>query len=98
MSNSVFAKQIGGMNIDDNSTYNNNDVVELSEKVLGIIQVVGIIVSVATLMILGIKYMMGSVDEKAEYKKTMVPYVIGAVLLFGATTIANAVYEFASGF
>ena len=41
--------------------------------------------------------MIGSAEEKADYKKTMMPYIIGAVLRFGATTIANAVYNFASG-
>ena len=48
-------------------------------------------------MVLGIKYMMGSAEEKAEYKKTMIPYVVGAILIFAATTIANAVFNFASG-
>ena len=41
--------------------------------------------------------MMGSAEEKAEYKKTMIPYVVGAILIFAAATIANAVFNFASG-
>ena len=69
----------------------------VGKRVMGIIQAVGMIVSVAVIMVLGIKYMMGSAEEKAEYKKTMIPYVIGAILLFAATTIANAVYNFANG-
>ena len=69
----------------------------IGQRVMGILQAVGIIAAVIILMVLGIKYMMGSAEEKAEYKKTMIPYVIGAVLLFGATTIANAVYKFANG-
>ena len=51
------------------------------------ISIVGVIVSIITLIILGIKYMMGSVEEKAEYKKTMIPYLIGAFMLFGITII-----------
>lgn len=69
----------------------------LGEKIMGIINTVGVVVAVVVLMILGIKYMMGSAEEKAEYKKTMIPYVIGAVLIFGATTIANMVFNFANG-
>ena len=69
----------------------------VGKRIMGILQAIGIVISVAVLMVLGIKYMMGSAEEKAEYKKTMIPYVIGAVLLFGATTIANAVYNFANG-
>ena len=49
------------------------------------------------IMVLGIKYMMGSAEEKAEYKKTMIPYLVGAILIFAATTIANVIYNFANG-
>ena len=38
--------------------------------------------------------MMGSAEEKAEYKKTLLPYVIGAALVFAASTIATVVYNF----
>ena len=69
----------------------------LGQKLMGILQTLGIVVSVLILMVLGIKYMMGSAEEKAEYKKTMMPYIIGAILLFGATTIANMIYGFANG-
>ena len=62
-------------------------------KIIGIIQVVGMIVSVIILMVLGIKYMMGSAEEKASYKKTMIPYVVGAILLFAASAIAEMVYN-----
>ena len=70
-------------------------ITELGGSIMGIIRTIGVVVAVIILMVLGIKYMMGSAEEKAEYKKTMIPYIIGAVLLFGATTIAGMVYEFA---
>ena len=63
-------------------------------KLLGILQTVGIILSVLVITILGIKYMMGSAEEKAEYKKTMIPYIVGAACIFLAPTIANIVYSF----
>ena len=75
----------------------NDQVKNTGGQVLGIIKVVGIILSVGVLMVIGIKYMMGSAQEKAEYKKTMIPYLIGAVLIFGASTIANMVFNFATG-
>ena len=61
--------------------------------ILGIIRVVGTIISVGMLMVLGIKYMLGSADQKAEYRKTMIPYLIGAILLFAATNITDAIYN-----
>lgn len=87
---------IGGVSINPTAptdkTYQN-----VGNKVIGIIQVIGIIISVACLMILGIKYMMGSAEEKAEYKKTFIPYIVGAILLFAASALANSIYKLASG-
>ena len=48
------------------------------------------------LMILAIKYMLGSVEEKAQYKKTMFPYVIGCVLIFGITNILAIIIDMVS--
>ena len=62
--------------------------------VVSVIAEIGVVISVIVLAILGIKYMLGSVEERAEYKKTLMPYVIGAVLIFGASTIANIVSQF----
>lgn len=69
----------------------------IGNKILGIIQVVGIILSVGCLMVLGIKYMMGSAEEKAEYKKTFIPYLVGALLLFAASALANTIYKWVTG-
>lgn len=63
----------------------------LGNTIIGAVQVVGSIISVAVLAIIGIKYMTGSVEEKAEYKKTLMPYLIGAILLFGISNILAVV-------
>ena len=68
----------------------------LGNKIIGGIQAIGSIVSVAILVVLGIKYMMGSAEEKAEYKKTMIPYIVGAVLVFMASNIAGFIFSFAN--
>ncbi len=59
--------------------------------ILNIIVTVGVVISVVMFMILGIKYMLGSIEEKAEYKKTMIPMIIGTGLLFTATTIVGII-------
>ena len=84
---------IGGISINPN-TSNTDNITGVGNKLMGVLQVVGILTAVIILMVLGIKYMMGSAEEKAEYKKTMMPYIIGAILIFAAATIANAVYSF----
>lgn len=42
--------------------------------------------------------MISSVDEKAELKKRLTPYVIGATLLFGMSGLLKIVEEFAKMF
>ncbi len=87
-------KQIG----QGNDQANADKVVQLGATIVTIMQTVGIVVAVVILLILGIKYMMGSAEEKAEYKKTMIPYLVGAVLIFASTTIVNVVYNMANAF
>ena len=67
------------------------------KQIVGILQTVGVSVSVIVLIIIGIKYMMGSAEEKAEYKKTFMPYIIGAALIFAASVFAQVAYEFFTG-
>ena len=49
------------------------------------------------LTVIGIKYLMGSAEEKADYKKSLMPYVVGAALVFTASVFAQAIYEFFNG-
>ena len=74
-----------------------DDITNFSASLINVISIVGSAAAIITLIVLGIKYMMGSAEEKAEYKKTMIPYIVGAVLIFAASTIAYVVYQFASG-
>lgn len=64
-------------------------------NIVKVVLTIGTVVSVVMLIVLGIKYMMGSVSEKAEYKKTLMPYVIGASLVFAASSIAQLIYSLA---
>ncbi len=70
-----------------------NQLKNMANGVIGALQIVGTVLSVAMLGILGIKYMMGSVDERAEYKKTLRPYLIGAFMVFGITNILALVIK-----
>ncbi len=66
----------------------------IGNQVIQIVSTIGSIASVIVLVVLGIKYMMGSAEEKAEYKKTLLPYIIGAAFVFAASTIATVVFNF----
>ena len=43
--------------------------------------------------VLGVKYMMGSLEEKAEYKKSMIPLIVGIVVVMSASTIAKLLFD-----
>lgn len=66
--------------------------VDLGGKIISAITIVGTIVSVVVIMGLGIKYMLGSVEERADYKKTMIPILIGMILIFGLSWIINIIF------
>lgn len=73
-------------------------VTDIGNQIIGVITTVGVVVAVVVLLILGIKYMMGSASEKAEYKKTMIPYLVGAILIFGASAITKVVVSLGTSF
>lgn len=60
---------------------------------LQILSIVGSGLAIVFLIALGIKYMLGSVEEKAQYKNTLLPYAIGAVFVFCASAIAGLMYN-----
>ena len=101
LSNIAFASSITIGNISFNEDTGSNAATAVGTvggRILGTIRTVGTIAAIITLIILGIKYMMGSAEEKAEYKKTLMPYVIGAILVLASVNIVNWVFGAASGF
>ena len=85
---------LNGLN--GNGNVQTNDLTKVGNNIVTIIQVVGIVIAVIVLLVIGIKYMMGSASEKAEYKKTMIPYIVGAVLIFAGTSLVKVIYSLAS--
>lgn len=52
--------------------------------VYNIIFTIGVALSVVIGAVLGIKFMMGSVEEQAKVKETLLPYATGCIVVFGA--------------
>lgn len=65
------------------------------QNILGIVSMGASILAIIILIVLGVKYMMGSAEEKAEYKKTLLPYFIGAFFVFGAGAICTVIFNMA---
>lgn len=82
----VFADDIGGVSVSIN-TQNATALNDTGSKVLGYIKVIGTFISVGVLMFLGIKYMTASANEKADVKKSIIPYIIGVIVFLLALNI-----------
>ncbi len=80
------------------ATTADTDIAKMGINIISIISSIGMVVAVVVLMVLGVKYMVGSTEEKSKYKDSMMPFIVGALLLFAASGIAKIVYNAASGF
>ena len=91
----VFAGEvINGMGtIGPKTPSGGEDLSDRIANIIGYLQWIGIIAGVAIIAIFGIKYMMGSLEEKAEYKKTMIPFIVGAAVLMLAPQIAKLIFS-----
>ena len=69
---------------DSNITINSTELNRPSSEVYNILTSLGMIIAVVVGIALGIKYMIAGADEKAEVKETLLPYIIGCVVTFGA--------------
>lgn len=77
----------------ENKTSDNTRFINIGNVILGTIRILGTAISVITLMTLGIRYMLASVQDKALYKETFIPYIIGAVMLFAIPNIIGVIYD-----
>lgn len=78
-----IGEQAGGVSetIDNYALQNTSDF--LYNVLLGISSVLAIVIG----MILGIKYMSATSEDKADIKQTLPAYIISCIVVFGAFTI-----------
>lgn len=67
-----------------NYTINESALQETSRSVYNILFTIAVIIAFAVGMIIGIQFIVGSIDDKAKVKETLVPYVIGVAVIFSA--------------
>lgn len=68
---------------------------EIGATIINWIWGISIVVAVVVLMIIGLKFILGSTSEKAEYKKSLIPVVVGVLILVFATTIVKVLFGIA---
>ena len=75
------------------SSEDNTGVIKIGNIIVWVVRTVGQAIAVVMLLVIGIKYILGSVEEKAEYKQSMWPYILGAVLIFAGTGLVDIIYK-----
>lgn len=71
-------------NGESGNVINDNALKEGSNTLYNVLLVIGIAVAFIWGMVLGIQFITGSLEEKADVKKNLIVYVIGCVIIFGA--------------
>lgn len=79
--------------------YNNDgkqtSIAKVAGYVLGVVQVIGMAVATIGVVVLGIKYIISSPEDKATIKDKAVIYVTGAIIIFAASGLIGLVGEWA---
>lgn len=88
----IQAGKGGSVQIDKGSLQN------ASSSIYNILLICGVIIAVLIGSIMGIKFMIGSVEEKAEIKAALVPFAIGCIVVFGAFGIWKIVVTIGNNF
>lgn len=81
----------------DNDKLKISSLQVFSRNIYNILLTIGIAVAVLTGAIIGIKYMLGSVEEKADIKGLLIPYIAGCVIIFGSFAIWKLVVTLLQG-
>lgn len=95
ISTTCFAGSVGGVTIPDGKAGNTTTIAQKAANIVATLRNVAAIAAVVIIAILGIKYMLGSVEEKAEYKKSFMPLIVGIVVVTLALQIAAMIFDVA---
>lgn len=79
-----IAGQVEIIENDGNLQIDDGKLKQASDTVYNILLVIGIIAAVITGLIIAIKFILCSANEKAELKNTIIAYIIGCIIIFGA--------------
>ena len=80
--------------ITDGGSFTPGDAANIVGKGLSILKWVAYAGCAIMLTFAGIKYIMAGADEKAAAKESLMPILLGAVLIFAATSVAGFMFGF----
>ena len=78
-------------------TVDKDQLTSASDEIYNTLTSIGMIVAVIVGMILGITYMMTGAVDKAKVKESIMPYLLGCIVIFGAYLIGKLVINVMNG-
>ena len=88
------AAEIKPADIKPDFTADDGGLLAKAGQIMGFIRNITVVGGVLILMVLGFKYMTGSLEEKADYKKSLIPLIVGVLVVMSATTIMTFIINF----
>lgn len=77
-----------------------NDITSVEKiliNILAVIRTVGMFIAVGILMVIACKYIVASAGDRADIKKYAISYIIGAIILFATSGIAQILQKLIEG-
>ncbi|MCL2383128.1 MAG: pilin [Oscillospiraceae bacterium] len=59
-------------------------LVEVTQTLYNIFFTIGLFIAIGVATVLGIQFVIGSAEEKAKIKESLIPFVIGCIVVFGS--------------
>ncbi len=80
------------------STSASSKATTILTTIVVVLKIIAVAVAIVMLLAVAMKYMMSAPGDRAEIKKHAIPYVIGAIVLFGASGILSLIQQFSNAF
>lgn len=84
-------------NIESEEVKGTDGLTKMAGSVIALIRVASAVAAVILVAVFGFKFIMGSANEKADYQKSFIPLIVGIVVVFSSTYIAEVLFTTFSG-
>lgn len=91
----TYADELDPYNYEPSGNIDDKFVNNYGAKAKDYLFYISVIVSVISIMLIGLKYIMGSVQEKAKYKESLIPVLVGVFIVSFITSILSWLAKFA---
>ena len=72
------------LNMGDANVLPEDNIQEMSNIIYNTLLIIGVILAVIVGIFLGIQFVTGSVEQKSKIKESLIAYIVGCIVIFGA--------------